>query len=243
MDAVAMDERFHRALFAIAGEMQVLAFEVGIDRIYEADLRSATRRALQLRSATPVVPEAPLKLKEWNVGAADIAVLKKGTGFEALAELKVWRKPDKINEALWDAWKLASAYTENLAPCVYLIALGPSACWRSGNPLIGFWDNCTWNSRELWQKFSSVMAPWVSEKKGPSKLPAGMKTTPIGSAVPVQLFENEPWLLRCSRITTTTGRAFTVPLSEVSAQRRVTNAEEKEEGCDPGTDEHSTGSG
>jgi len=202
-----MDEFFRRAMFGIAGELQVLAFEGGINHIYEADLRSATRRALQIGRPTPVVPESPLRLNDWrNVGAADIAVRKKGEGREALAELKVWRSVDKINEALWDAWKLASAYKDSIALNVYLIAFARKEHWESGNKLIGLWDDRTWNSRELWEEFSFVMA----SAKRPLSLPAGMRTTRIAS-VPVQHAEGEPWELRCSRVRTTSGPAFVVP--------------------------------
>jgi hypothetical protein len=212
---VTMDELFRRALYGIAGELQVLAFQRDISQIYEADLRSATQRALQLRRASPVNVEAPVCPKTWKAGGIDIAVraLKK-TGYEALAELKVWQDPNKINEALWDAWKMASAYKEGLAPYVYLIAAGPREYWESGKKLVQLWANRAWNTRELWDEFFSVMAKWVSGNKGPSELPAGMKTTLIGS-IPVQLFEADPWFLRCTRIQTTPGPGFVVPTSEL----------------------------
>jgi len=215
LKAPSMDELFRRALYGIAGELQVIAFEGDINGIYEADLRSATRRALQMLRTSPVVPEKSVPLKDWKkVGATDIAVQKgKGAGYEALAELKVWRSLDKIDEALWDAWKLASAYKEGLAPHVYLIAFGPSAYWESDKKLIGLWTDRTWNTRELWEEFSSLMAQWMAGKKGPLVLPAGMKTTLIGS-VTVQHSKAEPWLLCCTRIQTTPGRAFVVPASE-----------------------------
>jgi hypothetical protein len=205
-----MDDTYRSALYGIAGELQVLAFEGGIEHIFEADLRSATRRALQLCRAGLVVPEAKVHLKDWKkVGRADIAV-KKGTRYKSLAELKVWRVVDKIDEAIWDAWKLASAYKESLAPYVYLIAFGPTEHWQSGHKLLGLWTDRTWNTRELWEEWSSVMVQWMADDKGPSVLPAGMKTTLIGS-IPVQHSAGDPWLLGCTRITTTPGPAFSVP--------------------------------
>lgn len=104
-----MDKVFEQATVGIAGALQVLAFESGITSIYEADLRAATRRAVQTHLAQKVVVEAPVKLARWKVGAADIAVRKaKGAGYGAIAELKLWKDIAKIDETIWDAWKLAS---------------------------------------------------------------------------------------------------------------------------------------
>jgi len=106
-----MNDGFERALFGVAGELQVLAFESGIEQLYEADLRAATRRALHIELGRTVVPEASLKLGSWKgTGDVDIAVHNaRGEGYEAIAELKLWRSKKKVDEALWDVWKLGSA--------------------------------------------------------------------------------------------------------------------------------------
>lgn len=205
-----MDKVFEQATVGIAGALQVLAFESGITSIYEADLRAATRRAVQTHLAQKVVVEAPVKLARWKVGAADIAVRKaKGAGYGAIAELKLWKDIAKIDETIWDAWKLASAYKEFVAGFTHLIAVGPSSAWQSGRPLLELWEPGTWSTKTLWQAHSALMRGWMTTG-GPHALPAGLKTSLIGR-VPIHVTRGEDWEIRCSRVTTTPGPAFAVP--------------------------------
>jgi hypothetical protein len=191
--------------------MQALAFETGIDRTYEADLRAATRRALQTHLANAVIPEASVPLSAWpKVGTFDVAVrTAKGKGFEALFELKWCHEQKKMSEALWDAWKLATAYKANLAPFVYLVAGAPLGLWESGHPFIEFWSDGKWSASDLWTTYGNA-GYGFAEGKGPTELPAGMKSKTIGT-VPVHLDGPSDWALRCARITTTPGRVFSIP--------------------------------
>jgi hypothetical protein len=208
-----VDAGFKRALVGIAGELQVLAFEGGVDQLYEADLRAASRRSLHLQLGRKVVPEAPLKLTSWRgTGGVDIAVHNaKGSGYEAIAELKLWRGKGKIDEALWDAWKLGSAYKEGLAWNAYLIAAGPASYWSSGAPALSFFDDGTHNGRESWTRFESSWQAWIKKTSGPNELPAGIRTKPIES-VPIHLGNGEDWEIRCVRVSTTPGAPFLVPV-------------------------------
>jgi hypothetical protein len=203
-----VDSIVARALPGIAGTMQVLAFETGIERTYEADLRAATRRPLQAHMANAVIPEASLPLSLWpKVGTFDVAVrTAKGKGIEALFELKWCHEVKKMSEALWDAWKLATAYKASLAPFVYLIAGAPLHFWQSDHPFVEFWTDAKWPTSSLWSTYGNA-GYGFGTGKGPTELPAGMKTRRIG-ALPVHLDRRPDWELRCARITTTPGRSF-----------------------------------
>jgi hypothetical protein len=139
-------------LYGIAGELQVLAFESGIDHLYEADLRAAARRSLHIQLGRKVIPEAPLKIASWKgTGGVDIAVsTARDKGYEAIAELKLWKNRGKIDEALWDAWKLASAYRENLAWFADLIAAGPRGYWGSGRATLRFFEDGIYKASASW---------------------------------------------------------------------------------------------
>jgi hypothetical protein len=54
VDAILID-----ALLGTAGEMQTLAYEVGIERTYEADTQAALRRSLQLGVGVMVLETMP----------------------------------------------------------------------------------------------------------------------------------------------------------------------------------------
>src|SRR4051794_9909918 len=111
-----VDELVRRSALGIAGAMQMLAFEAGApERLYEADLRSTTRRMLQLHHKNPVAAEVSVKPAGWkSVGGVDVAVYgaKQTSAFDAVLELK-WGA--SIDETLWDAWKLAALYKEGRA--------------------------------------------------------------------------------------------------------------------------------
>ena len=120
-----MDLALRRALVGIAGQLQVLAFESGIDQLYEADLRATVRRALHIQLGREVIPEAELELVSWRkrTGRVDIGVLTAtGKRYEAIAELKLWKPPkeDQVDWAIWDAWKLGSAYKEGPVPSAHI---------------------------------------------------------------------------------------------------------------------------
>jgi hypothetical protein len=202
-----VDDVVRRAAFGIAGEMQVLAFEAGGPRrVYEADLRSATRRMLQMHHKNRVLVEVSLKPAGWKaVGGVDIAVAgaKATSAFDALFELK-WG--GKVEETLWDAWKLAALYKEGRAYGVYLVSGAPAGNWDSTKPLTCLWRAGTYRSPELWVIAGS--ARW-GEKLGPRAVPAGVRVKEIAT-VPVHTEDKVPWELRVVRLTTTPGQEWTI---------------------------------
>jgi len=198
-----------RALYGIAGELQVLAYEADISSLYESDLRAATRRNLQIHIAKRVIAEAQVKPASWKgVGGVDIAIKSaSGKGYDALLELKLWKDKGKMDESVWDAWKLASAYKESLAPHVYLVAAGGESLWNSDSAMLVYWGDEKVLAGDSWTSHQSAWKQYVSKKAGPMQLPAGLRGTPIGR-VPIHSPEGEDWLLVCSKITTTPGPAF-----------------------------------
>lgn len=208
-----MDEVFERATYGIAAELQTLAFEGDVAFLYESDLRSAARRALQMHVSHPVVLEASATPSSWKpkTGRCDVAIRNKSAdGFDALAELKLWKSEEKADEAVWDAWKLGSAYKESIAPNVYLIAAGPRTYWDGPRLAVTFWDDMDWKPAASWEAYAKWWKTWVTPTSGPLQLPAGIRTRRV-AAVPVHLFRTEPWEVRCSRVTTTPGPAWTPP--------------------------------
>jgi hypothetical protein len=208
-----MDDVFRRALFGIAAELQLLAFEADAESLYEADLRSASRRALQMHIAQKVVIEAHVTPLTWKPGTGrfDIGIRKRsGTGFDALAELKLWKGKGKSVEAAWDAWKLASAYKQPVAWHVYLIAAGPAEHWEEGLPGTEFMAAGSWSAAESWRRYEKAFQQWSTANAGPLELPAGLKTELIGT-LPIQIVASEPWRLTCTRVKTTPGPGWKVP--------------------------------
>jgi len=207
-----MDEVFRHALYGIAAELQLLAFEADADSLYEADLRSATRRALQIHLGQKVVIEAKASLPNWKAktGRFDIGVRKQsGNGYDALAELKLWRDKGKSAEAAWDAWKLASAYRHELAWNVYLIAAGKESLWGEYPGTELFSDGVA-KAAESWSRYQAWFDQWTTPTSGPINLPAGLKTHAL-ERIPIHVADGEPWLVACARVTTTPGPPWAVP--------------------------------
>lgn len=198
-----MDAGLQRALYGVAAELQLLAFESDITQIYEADLRAAMRRSLHVATGRRVVPEAKIAIPTWpRAGTVDIAVRSaKGSGWDALVELKVWKQPSKIFETGWDAWKLASAYKANIGWRAYLVAAGPESIWRGEAPGLAYWKGLTLRAPDAWAEIAS----WPSTK--PTELPAGIKTHSL-DPVAIHTPRGEDWRVGAIRISTTSGRPW-----------------------------------
>ena len=164
--------------------------------------------ALQIRLANDVLVEASIKPEAWKgARTVDLAVrTARAKGWEAIAELKWWSGKNKVEETLWDAWKLAGLYRENIAPFVYLIAAGRAGYWEL--PLAQLWTEAAWPTLELWAQNPALHKNWVVGKYGPTLLPRGIRTHPIAS-VPIHSASAD-WRLGVVRITTTPGGAIEV---------------------------------
>ena len=199
-----MDDAIRHALYGIAGELQVRAFEADIRDLYEADLRAATRRAVHLATGRKVVVEAKVALRTWKAGTGgvDVGVVSaKASTFDALIEVKWWRSASKAIETIWDAWKLASAYKEGLAGAAFLVSGAPRATWDGSSRGVQLWNDGTWKTREWW---TADVIGGIGKRAGPVELPPGIRTRLVGD-VPIHVFGREPWALRCIRVTTTPG--------------------------------------
>lgn len=198
-----MEELFSGALFAAAGELQVLAFEVGIDRTYEADLRAALRRAVQMGAGAldvglRVEPEVDTQLADWpGVGKADLGVRGAADdGYRALAELKWCRDDGQIEECLWDLAKMALARRVAGADTALLAVGGPARLWEPGRRCAELFGAGSWDTRDLLA--ARYESSWRYCLKGsrarPTRLPARIDTNPL-NAVPIHL-PGADWLLQ-----------------------------------------------
>ena len=178
-----MNDLVKLAAVGIAGEMQVLAFEAGgPSRVYEADLRSTTRRMIQLHHKNRVAAEVSVKPTGWKaIGGVDIAVYgaKASSAFDGLFELK-WG--GKVEESLWDAWKLAALYKEGRTWNAYLVSGAPLSTWSEAKPLARLWSSGAHRSAELWSVAGT--ARW-GPNIGPNTVPAGVRIHEI-AAVPIR---------------------------------------------------------
>ena len=84
VDALVTD-----ALFGTAAEMQTLAYEVGIERTYEADLQAALRRSLQLGAGRHGIGEPP-----------SLGVVEPQSAL-ALASFRKWARQTLACETTW----------------------------------------------------------------------------------------------------------------------------------------------
>ncbi|MDX6627800.1 MAG: hypothetical protein QOH00_46 [Gaiellales bacterium] len=133
-----------------------------------------------------------------GAGNTDIAVAREG-GFSAAIELKWWSDPsNQVDDALWDAVKVATFVREDVADAGYLIAAGSDSTWDSEMRLLMFCQRGEWPLAEIRQG-QTYFQNMFSASKGPLTLPIGLRTEPAGEPVAIQT-ETGPWSLRCCRV-------------------------------------------
>jgi hypothetical protein len=135
-----LDETLTRALFAVAGELQITMASVparaaGTGQIgaRESDLQRALCRALQAQLGSVASVEGPLPpaVKEhWSgrLGRADVVASLDSTNVYFETKLCA---DDKLYEAVWDLLKLALLTTLPEPAVGYLVYAAPEAGWKS----------------------------------------------------------------------------------------------------------------
>ena len=135
-----LDETLTRALFAVAGELQITmasvparASETGQIGVRESELQRALCRALQAQLGSVASIEGPLPptVKEhWSgrLGRADVVARLDST--DVYFETKLCAD-DKLYEAVWDLLKLALLTALSEPTVGYLVYAAPEAGWKS----------------------------------------------------------------------------------------------------------------
>jgi hypothetical protein len=189
-----LDETLARALFAVAGELQITmasvpvrASETGQIGVRESDLQRALCRALQAQLGSVASIEGPLPpaVKEhWSgrLGRADVVAHLDST--EAYFETKLCAT-DKLYEAVWDVLKLALITALSEPAVGYLVYAAPEAGWepRTDRPTAIFEDGRTGAVELLCDRYTN---PWRWCLDGtttarPISLPAHVATKRVGS--------------------------------------------------------------
>ena len=195
-----------RATYGAAGELQMEAAETGPEHVSEADLRRATRRALQMQLGRLVYPEGAkgFRLEHWpgRLLGPDIAIRHSGSEEQrAFAELK-WCRGDKLVETLWDLLKLALANVESASiEATYLIVGAPEVLWEPPAACAELLTGGSWQTRVLLDRYEQQ---WEWLLKGnktarPEKIPARISTSPLGDAA-IEIVDADGWRLRSARV-------------------------------------------
>jgi hypothetical protein len=207
-----MDRVCQSALYGAAGDLQVLAFEVGTAATYEPDMRSALRRALQVSlglhpvdgaAGARVKPEMKAELDDFpSVGAFDLAIESQGGGgpYLAVFELKWCRGPNDVWMCLWDVAKTGLAAATGRANAGYVIAGAPVEEWERRPLVAPLFDGVEFRPARVNEEYEK---PWAflltgAKKARPRRLPSKITTQPLG-AVRVQAQESY-WELRAVRV-------------------------------------------
>jgi hypothetical protein len=194
-----MDRVCQSALYGAAGDLQVLAFEVGTAATYEPDMRSALRRALQVSlglhpvdgaAGARVKPEMKAELDDFpSVGAFDLAIESQGGGgpYLAVFELKWCRGPNDVWMCLWDVAKTGLAAATGRANAGYVIAGAPVEEWERRPLVAPLFDGVEFRPARVNEEYEK---PWAflltgAKKARPRRLPSKITTQPLG-AVRVQ---------------------------------------------------------
>jgi hypothetical protein len=206
-----LDETLTRALFAVAGELQITmasvparASETGQIGVRESDLQRALCRALQAQLGSVASIEGPLPptVKEhWSgrLGRADVVARLGST--EVYFETKLCAD-DKLYEAVWDLLKLALLTALSEPAVGYLVYAAPEAGWKSktDRPTAIFEDGRTGAVELLRDRYAN---PWRwcldgTKTARPTSLPAHVATKRVGS---VRIgTPNGAWEVRCVRV-------------------------------------------
>jgi hypothetical protein len=154
-------------------------------------------------------PEMPFwpwgKDQKTKLGGFDVSVRFEGdTGYSMVAELK-WSRYgiiDAIDEALWDAFKLAHATStlEGVTDGV-LVYLAPLRAWEKPARFAALFDNAMSDSRALIED-NEASWRWSLENSSacrPTKLPPSIESQPLARAG--LLIGGIPWELRAASIT------------------------------------------
>lgn len=199
---IHIDEIMRRALYGAAGEVQTEANEIGIEHVSEADLRRATRRALQMQLGPVVHPEGArgFKLPSWpgRLWGPDIAIRHlDGSGHRSYAELK-WCREDTLFEVLWDMCKLALTLREfEVAESAYLVVGAPRARWDLPAACADLVADGRWTTVELFERYRQQWQWLLDGNKSarPAQLPAEIETRRL-DGVPVHVATGDDWELR-----------------------------------------------
>lgn len=206
-----LDETLTRALFAVAGELQITmasvplrAPEPGQIGVRESDLQRALCRALQAQLGSVASIEGPLPpgVKErWSgrLGRADVVASLDSANVYFETKLCA---DDKLYEAVWDLLKLA-LLTALPGPAIgYLVYAAPEAGWTSkpDRPTALFEDGATGVFELLGE---SCTNPWRwcldgTKTARPTSLPAHLVTERVGSVIIGT--PDGAWELRCVRV-------------------------------------------
>jgi hypothetical protein len=206
-----LDETLTRALFAVAGELQITmasvparASETGQIGVRESDLQRALCRALQAQLGSVASIEGPLPpaVKEhWSgrLGRADVVASLDSTNVYFETKLCA---DDKLYEAVWDLLKLALLTALSEPAVGYLVYAAPEAGWnaKTDRPTAIFDDGRTGVVELLCDRCAN---PWRwcldgTKTARPTSLPAHVATERIGR-VRVGT-PNGAWEVRCVRV-------------------------------------------
>jgi hypothetical protein len=192
-----IDQALSRALIGVAAALQLELLDAEDPaRVFEADLRSAVRRHLNRQLDTGFIAQAEVSIGKSIFRAAG-ATDESGDSYPAAIELKCRADAsNRIDDALWDAVKMATFVREGVAG--YLIAAGAATTWVGKNPLLRFWEGGEWLLAEI-QQLKPYYQKVFGESKGPSVLPAGLRSAPIGVPVAIHTIR-EVWSVRSCRI-------------------------------------------
>jgi hypothetical protein len=202
-----MDRAIARAIFAVAGEAQAEAHEVGIQHVAEADVRRALRRALQMQLGRVVTPEGAsgFKLPTWpgRLLGPDVVVRHAddaATRWRAFVEVK-WCRENTMHEALWDLLKLSLAVGLDGVESAYLVVGAPDKRWATTAPCAELLNDAVWDTRELFERYESQWRWLLQGNKSarPTRLPAKIATTRLAT-VPIHLADGPTWELRAARV-------------------------------------------
>ncbi len=210
--AVSMlDETLARALFAVAGELQITMPSVparaptaGQIGVRESDLQRALCRALQAQLGSVASIEGPLPpaVKEhWSgrLGRADVVASLDSTSVYLETKLCA---DDKLYEAVWDLLKLALLTALSEPAVGYLVYAAPEAGWKSktDRPTALFEDGAT-GVVELLGDYCTNPWRWCldgTKTARPTSLPARVATVRVGSAAIGT--PGGAWEVRCVRV-------------------------------------------
>jgi hypothetical protein len=206
-----LDETLTRALFAVAGELQITMASVparasatGQVGVRESDLQRALCRAIQAQLGSVASIEGPLPpaVKEhWSgrLGRADVVARLDST--EVYIETKLcW--DDKLYEAIWDLLKLALLTALSEPAVGYLVYAAPEAGWKSKTDRpTAIFENGGTGVAELLR--SRCTNPWKwcldgTKTARPTSLPARVATKRVGNVAIGT--PGGAWEVRCVRV-------------------------------------------
>ena len=197
-----IDRTIAHALIGVAAEMQVEVLDTGDPtRVYESDMRSSMRRHLNRRLSHGMTARAEAGIGKEHFlrgGSTDIAVFREDECL-AVIELKWWSDPsNQVDEALWDAVKVATYVRERVARAGYLISAGADQTWTGTNPLLRFWVGGEWPLAEI-QALKPYYTRIFEGEAGPVVPLTSLRAEPV-RAVPIHTVAGD-WSLRCCRVT------------------------------------------